>query len=526
MQLSAWARCRLYSWPGHAELDHSASSTRPAAFTTTDTPPALERPAEPPAQPLAQHRATHSDVPPPPTPTLQRRGFIPRTLTRQARRRTAQPHRIQPHRQLAEAIASRLKFMRDGQDISSCTRPITFNTATIASRLKILTVGGRANWVNCSPYTRFCTRSMAPNTETTNLESNSFILDFGDLGLTLHNASIYFKFTRDYILRGPRLVFLTCAGAVSTSRLRSYPCPSMPDGAKYRKYCHMNEVNLWRYARRNYSYSLEVQPPVYQKYCCMKPEFEIMPHDSFQPTALSKTSSHAPKFTEASSFINSARDDFGLSRICLSFVLTARSASKSRFCLLAGSERRVYPAVYRRRALALAPARVLLPASKSKARAMRAARWFSRERAQGDEGVGQTRGCAARTRPTRGTRRPRPRHATWRWRADCEACVQPPRVHRAGRLGLHVARSQLAHRRPSCFDSFANQLRAHEARGGHGRIVAARCALVQAARDVTRRGIPLAAHAPRPRMRGRVRMCGMRVESAAMGGRELGWAGK
>ncbi|KAJ6488360.1 hypothetical protein DFH09DRAFT_1105658 [Mycena vulgaris] len=273
----------------HAELGYSASSARPAAFMTTDTPPALERTAEPPAQPLAQHRATHSDVPPPPTPTLQRRGFIPRTLSRQARRRTAQPHRIQPHRQLAEAIASRLKFMRDGQDISSCTRPITFNTATIASRLKILTVGGRANWVNCSPHTRFCIRLMAPNTETTNLGSNSFILDFGDLGLTLHSASIYFKFTRDYILRGPRLVFLTCAAAVSTSRFRSYPCPSMPDGAKYRKYCRMNEVKLWRYARRP-SYSLKVQPPVYRKYCCMKPEFEIMVRDSLQPTALSKYS--------------------------------------------------------------------------------------------------------------------------------------------------------------------------------------------------------------------------------------------
>ncbi|KAJ6488386.1 hypothetical protein DFH09DRAFT_1291383 [Mycena vulgaris] len=84
-------------------------------------------------------------------------------------------------RQLAEAIASQLKVL-------------VINTAIIANRLKMLTVGGRAYWVNCSYYT-----------------SNSFILHFGDLGLTLHNASIYFTLTRDYILRGPRLVFLTCA---------------------------------------------------------------------------------------------------------------------------------------------------------------------------------------------------------------------------------------------------------------------------------------------------------------------------
>ncbi|KAJ6526998.1 hypothetical protein DFH09DRAFT_1285793 [Mycena vulgaris] len=139
----------------------------------------------------------------------------------------------------------------------------------------MLTVGGRAYWVNCSYYT-----------------SNSFILHFGDLGLTLHNASIYFTLTRDYILRGPQLVFL---------------------------------VNLWWYTRRP-SYSLEVQPPVYQKYCCMKPDTvgsrasRRCPQSPTRPP----TPRYGPEFSEGidefillprANFdfsINSAQGDFGL----------------------------------------------------------------------------------------------------------------------------------------------------------------------------------------------------------------------
>ncbi|KAJ6499865.1 hypothetical protein DFH09DRAFT_1102790 [Mycena vulgaris] len=196
-----------------------------------------------------------------------------------------------------------LNILTVAHKLDSCTRPITFNTATIASRLKILTVGGRANWVNCSPYTRFCTRSMAPNTETTNLES-SFILDFGDPGLTLHNA-------------------LTYATAVSTSRFRSYPCPPMPDGAKYRKYCRMNEVNLWRYARRP-SYSLESS-----KSC-----FVIPSNPLHSPSDVS--------CIHASSFINSARDDFGWggSRIRFNIDLMPHSAPHG---ISGRFRRKVYP---------------------------------------------------------------------------------------------------------------------------------------------------------------------------------------